>query len=314
MEVSMSAPVQTKAENTPKTTMHDAPDTSLSLSTSLDRIKGKRWTVAFFVLLGIWFLAVYSDDFLGVVGRWFLSANEAYLVALVVPLFWEIVAPSTMSGRSGFSPLAVRVFWYGTFLVALIMLEGPAVKTMTGSRLPQEIITLRDVVVGLFGLSIYFDWSRGLWRARDTGNPQLVSATKRLIFFAVLLAANIAIFLDPVADLLGPRLTTWLDFHAEAFAVMFFIPIYFDIVLHFTNGDPVRARAGKPDGRSAAIVVGAIALMLFFVWAGQGAARTAFDNNFGQWFVRSAEAPLGAIGIILYFEILRRLDRRTVQA
>ena len=272
----------------------------------------------YYIVLAIVLVAVYQPFLADLVGtdvaEWMLKANEAYLIAIVVPLFWDFVATSRTSGEitlvsrstPGLGPVARRAIWYGAFVVTLLLFVGPLVETLTGSRLPQRIVTLRDAVVGLFGISLYFDWSRGLWRSMRGDEPRMVSGRARVIFLGLILAANIAIFLDPVGDLLGDRITDFLDFQAEGFAVMFCVPLYFDVVLRLTGRDPLRAITGRVNRFGASVLLSWIAAMAFFVWFGQGAAVDVFDNSFGQWFVRSAEPPLAAIIFTAYFELARR--------
>ena len=136
-----------------------------------------------------------------------------------------------------------------------------------------------------------------------------MSAWARLGFWVAILLANIAIYQDPVIDVLGADLASTLDFHAEAFAVCLFVPLYFDIVLPLTRGDAVLAVRGAPGVPRRGVVLGCwIVLMAFLTWVGQGTAREWFDNAFGQWFVRSPEPPLAAIAFTFYFEVIRRLD------
>jgi hypothetical protein len=107
-----------------------------------------------------------------------------------------------------------------------------------------------------------------------------------------------------VKDVLGT-----LDFHAEAFAVCLFVPLYFDIVLPLTRGDALLAVRGAPGVPHRGLVLGVwIVLMAFLLWIGQGRAFEWSPNAFGQWFVRSPEPPLAAIAFTFYFEVIRRLD------
>lgn len=308
-----------------------------------------RWTVGYYAVIVIVGIAVhqqFAEDVLGVpASRWLWKANEVYVLAVAIPLYWDFVATHrgrslgsvfarstgvtgsteptetgasastigttlSLDGRSvggdRLSPLARRVAWYSVLVAVLVCLEGPLVETLTGSRLPQRILTLRDVLVGLVAVSLYFDWSRGTWR-RD--GPRVVSWRARVVFFVLAVLANIAIFQQPVRDALGPDHFGTLDFHAEAFATLLFVPVYFDIVLPLTGGDDIRALPGPwRSFRRWSVLAVWVAVLTFFVWIGQGAARDWVDNSFGQWFVRSPEPPLAAIVYTIYFEVLRRFD------
>jgi len=130
-----------------------------------------------------------------------------------------------------------------------------------------------------------------------------------VLAFLAVVVANIAIYQEPVKDILGPRAANALDFHAEAFAVVFFVPLYFDVVLPLTGGDPLRGTPGAlGTRRRIAILAAWVLALLFFLWIGQGAAQSWIDNGFGQWFVRSPEPPLAAVLFTLYFEYVRRAD------
>ncbi len=280
-----------------------------------------RFSIAYYVVLAVWHVVVHQQLFEDLVGvptsRWFWRANEVYVVAVFVPLFWDLVATRrrrngvelVSNSTAGPGPLARHVIWYGFLFVVTICLFGPLWKTVFGSRLPQRIATLRDVGLGFLILSVYFDWSRGLWRPLRDQAPRLVSGWWRMAFMLVVLGVNVAIFQEPVKNLLGTDASSTLDFQAEAFALAFFVSLYFDVVLSLTGGDPLRATPGPLRSRRRwAILAMWIAIMLFFVWIGQGAARSWFDNAFGQWFVRSSEPPLAALVFTLYFEVIRRLD------
>ena len=159
---------------------------------------------------------------------------------------------------------------------------------------------------GLLVLSVYFDWSRGFWRSPG---PRLVSGWARLGFWRPCSSRNIAIYQDPVKDLLGAGIASTLDFHAEAFAVCLFVPLYFDIILPLTRGDALLAGGGAPGVPRRGLVLGVwIVLMAFLLWIGQGRAFEWSPNVFGQWFVRSPEPPMAAIAFTFYFEVIRRLD------
>ncbi|MBA3288382.1 MAG: hypothetical protein H0U21_10210 [Acidimicrobiia bacterium] len=284
-----------------------------------------RFSTGYYVVLVVLQIVVHLRLFENAVGistsRWFSMSNEVYVVALVVPLFWDVVASRRRSvgvevvttKTDGMSPVARHIVWYGALLGIMACLEGPLWERVFGRPLPHRIVTVRDVVFGLILVSLYFDWSRGLWRGFRRGAttaPRLVSGWARLLVVLVVLAANIAIFQQPVRDLVGARVFSAVDLHAEGFAVMFFVPVYFDIVVPLTGGDPLRATPGPLlcSARRWAIIALWIAVLTFFVWVGQGAAKSWFDNGFGQWFVRSSETPLAAAVFTIYFELSRRFD------
>jgi hypothetical protein len=281
-----------------------------------------RWSAAYYLVLALWLLLVYQQFFAEAIGvaasTWFWKANEVYVIAIAVPLFWDLVATvrrpggvidyvDTATDTPG--PLVRRVAWYGALGLLLVMSIGPLFETLFGNPLPQRIITLRDCLLGLVALSIYFDWSRGFWRTLNNGAPRLVSATARAIVLTLAVAINVLIYQQPVKDLLGSRVAEALDFQAEAFGVILLVPIYFDVVIPLTKGDPLRAVAGPREAPHRHVVLAAwVALMAGLAYVGQGAARDWFDNAFGQWFVRSAEAPIAAIVFTAYFEMIRSLD------
>ncbi len=278
-----------------------------------------RWTIGYYAVLVFIFVVVHQDwlmvDLVGEENSiWLWKANEAYVVAIVVPLFWDFVATrrrkdGTIVARSTEDVgdrIVRRVVWYGGLILILACMEGPMFEAIFGDRLPQRVLTLRDVFTGLLVLSIYFDWSRGFWRS---SGPRLVSGWARLGFWVAVLLANIAIYQDPVKDLLGAGNASTLDFHAEAFAVCLFVPLYFDIILPLTRGDALLAVRGAPGVPRRGLVLGVwIVLMAFLLWIGQGRAFEWSPNAFGQWFVRSPEPPMAAIAFTFYFEVIRRLD------
>jgi hypothetical protein len=293
-------------------------DSSAAMPTEQKRPTRSRWTIGYYAVLVFIFVVVHQDwlmvDLVGEKNSiWLWKANEAYVVAFVVPLFWDFVATRRKDGTIVPVPgadiggrIVRRVVWYGALMLILACMEGPMLESVFGSRLPQRILTLRDVFSGLLVLSIYFEWSRGLWRR---SGPRLVSGWARLGFWVAVLVANIAIYQDAVKDVLGPDNASTLDFHAEAFAVCLFVPLYFDIVLPLTRGDALLAVRGAPGVPRRGLVLGVwIVLMAFLLWIGQGRAFEWSPNAFGQWFVRSPEPPLAAIAFTIYFEIIRRLD------
>ncbi len=224
------------------------------MPTEQKRPTGSRWTIGYYAVLVFIFVVVHQDwlmvDLVGEKNSiWLWKANEAYVVAFVVPLFWDFVATRRKDGTIVPVPgedvggrIVRRVVWYGALILILACMEGPMLESIFGSRLPQRILTLRDVFSGLLVLSIYFEWSRGLWRC---SGPRLVSGWARLGFWVAVLVANIAIYQDAVKDVLGPDNASTLDFHAEAFAVCLFVPLYFDIVLPLTRGDVPRVRGAR---------------------------------------------------------------------
>ena len=294
-------------------------ENSYTEATDRRRSLRSRWRIGYYAVLAIIFVVVHQDwlmvDLVGEENSiWLWRANEAYVVAFGVPLFWDFVATrrrrdGTIVARStqDFGDKIVRrLVWYGGLILTLACMEGPMFEAIFGDRLPQRVLTLRDVFTGLLVLSVYFDWSRGFWRS---SGPRLVSGWARLGFWVAVLLANIAIYQDPVKGGLGADHASTLDFHAEAFAVCLFVPLYFDIILPLTRGDALLAARGAPGVLRRGLVLGVwIALMAFLVWIGQGIAREWFDNAFGQWFVRIPEPPMAAIAFIFYFEVIRRLD------
>ena len=279
-----------------------------------------RWTIGYYAVLAVVFVVVHQDDLMvPLVGEensiWLWKANEAYVVAFVVPLFWDFVATRRRRDDATIVPhaaedlagrIARRVVWYGGLVIVLACMEGPLVESIFGSRLPQRVLTLRDVFTGLVVLSLYFDWSRGFWRR---SGPKLVTGWARLGFWVAVLLANIAIYQDPVKDVLGADLASTLDFHAEAFAVCLFVPLYFDVVLPLTRGDALLAVRGPSGLPRRGPVLGVwVVLMAFLLWIGQGRAFEWSPNALGQWFVRSPEPPMAAIFFTFYFEVIRRLD------
>lgn len=295
------------------------PDSTSTEKAMPQRPLRSRWTIGYYVALVVIFVVVHQDwlmvDLVGEKNSiWLWKANEAYVVAFVVPLFWDFVATRRredgtivpLPADDSRGRITRRVVWYGALILILACMEGPLFESIFGSRLPQRVLTLRDVFSGLLVLSVYFDWSRGLWRS---SGPRLVAGWARLGFWVAVLLANIAIYQEPVKEVLGPDNASTLDFHAEAFAVCLFVPLYFDIVLPLLRGDPLLAVRGAPGVPRRGLVLGVwMVLMAFLLWIGQGRAFEWSPNTFGQWFVRSPEPPMAAIAFTFYFEVIRRLD------
>lgn len=294
-------------------------ESSYTEATERRRPLRSRWTICYYTVLAIIFVAVHQHwlmvDLVGEENSiWLWKANEAGVVAFGVPLFWDFVATrrrrdGTIVARSTEEvgdKIVRRVVWYGGLILILACMEGPMFEANFGDRLPQRVVTLRDVFAGLLVLSVYFDWSRAFWRS---SGPRLVSGWARLGFWVAVLLASIAIYQESVKDVLGADNARTLDFHAEAFAVCLFVPLYFDIILPLTRGDALLAVRGAPGVPRRGLMLGVwIVLMAFLLWIGQGIAREWFDNAFGQWFVRSSEPPMAAIAFTFYFEVIRRLD------
>ena len=232
---------------------------------------------------------------------WLWKANEADVVAFVVPLFWDFVATRrrkdgtivTRSTEDVGDRVVRRVVWDGGLILILACMEGPMFEAIFGDRLPQRVLTFPDVFAGLLVLSVYFDWSRGFWRS---SGPRLVSAGRGLGFWVAVLLANIAIYQDPVKDLLGADNASTLDFHAEALAVCLLVQ---PLLRHHPPPHPRRRSAHGarcpggttpwPGTRRIRIV-----LMAVLLWIGQGRAFEWSPDAFGQWFVRQPRATDGS--------------------
>ncbi|MDF2729208.1 MAG: hypothetical protein K0T01_994 [Acidimicrobiia bacterium] len=114
-------------------------------------------------------------------------------------------------------------------------------------------------------------------------------------------------FQGPVKEVLGPDLFTTIDLHAEAFSSALLLPLYFDVIIPRTCGDPVNGVPAEPRVRSWILWLW-LAVNLIGVWLAQGGIEALIPGGLGTWWRRSSEAPLAAIAITIYIEWMRRRD------
>lgn len=145
------------------------------------------------------------------------------------------------------------------------------------------------------------------------GSPDALAAPKlkpgwvRAIYYVGLASANALMFQGPVKEVLGPDLFTAIDFHAEAFSSALLLPLYFDVIIPRTGGDPVNGVPAEPRVRSWILWLW-LAVNLIGVWLAQGGIEELIPGGLGTWWRRSSEAPLAAIAITIYIEWMRRRD------
>jgi hypothetical protein len=235
---------------------------------------------------------------------WLRRNGEAYLLAILIPLFWELFVSKTDPYRptdavAGRSAPSLQQFgaWIGAMLVLTVILQNSAIAGAFG--LPTSITTYGEAFLATAVVSIYLAWSRGLLQEAATGAP-VVSGIARAGYYLAVGGLTALFHQSFVADGLPASFVEWWTLNAEAYGAMLVVPLWFDIV------------AGRPWPKAAwaaALWVAILALIPGVFGAGEGETALIGSGmaDLSTWIGRTTEAFIAALVIGFYFMVWRRL-------
>lgn len=115
-------------------------------------------TIYYVLVLGLT-VAIYQSWFFDLFGKtavdWLQVNAEAYAAALVIPLYFDLVAASRR-------PI-VRIVWYVGLLVAPVAIQSGALDPLLGAALVGWLERTTEVFLAAFVISGYFDVVRSPW-------------------------------------------------------------------------------------------------------------------------------------------------------
>ena len=250
----------------------------------------------------------FVGDIIGEGGwRWLRRNSEAYLLLLLIPLFWELFAPRAdpvdpvalrAERPASWKPLAVG--WFVAMGLFALVLQNSSISEAL--NLPPSIITFAEAFIASGVVTAYLAWSRGLFGDNPSGAP-VVSVAARAGYYVTVALLTLLFHQSFASDIFGSTFATWWTQNAEAYGAMLVVPLWFDFV------------AGKPWPKSLILTAGWIVLLMFIpfvlgsTFVDVDLATTSTWDDFSIWIGRTTEAFLAAIVIGLYFWVWRRLPR-----
>lgn len=273
----------------------DATNASGALSDNEPNLGYQKWLrVGFFLAFLALSISIHFSWFEEILGNGGASIvrrqSEAYVLILLIPLFWELFAksgsPSSREELAGREPTSQLAFatWFGVLL-------GLSVLLSFDTGIPTFIVTLREATAAVFVICLYLAWSRSFFPSSKVwaaGAPT-ANRTVRRSYYGLMLI--IVVMQTPLSlELFGQSVHDRLVDHAETVAAVVLIPMYFD----FISRDVGRLRRFL---WYAALVSAPIVVRLPVFPAG-------FDSLI-DWTMRVTEAFIAAIAVSLYFDVLR---------
>ncbi len=205
--------------------------------------------------------------------------SEGYAMALLVPLFWELVV--TSGSR-------VLVGWFTGIATAVVAAQPPF-----GLDLPNGFVTLQEAFVAALVVSVYVVFVHqddGAPSAAD-GDATAVPVWSRSVYYALVVGLLLLVYRRWTRVFFGDPAVDWLQRNDEAFAAVILVPLYFDAVRW----------------RSRARSVGWIIAMTAMPLAVQSGVFGSIDDDpVTGWLERVTEAFVAAALIAIYFEWVRR--------
>lgn len=236
-----------------------------------------------------------ADDLFGEgAGRWLARNSEAWVLALLVPIHWEVLVPEfdPHSPRPGTEPrfggpVASTLLIAAMLLVALVLgFDG----TASALGLAPSITTWSESFLAAAVLAAYLGWSRGyLGNSRPMGGAPVASWRGRAALYAVLFAYAAAVLFDVEID--------WIRDNAETHWAILVIAAWFDLV------------ATRTQPRTAVVAACWFALLLAvpLVSSSEILERGVFAGTIAAdasvWLGRTTEANLAGALISAYFWI-----------
>ncbi len=229
--------------------------------------------------------------------KFFRRQSEAYAIMFGVPLYWELFARHAHPGDRG--PLVARQPRSSApqlaFFGALIALSFVLAFAMA---IPNSVVTLKEALVAVFGISAYLGWSRGFLpssTAWGRGAP-IRSQVLRLCYYILVVGIIIVSYKPSVHAALGESRGNWLQENSEAFGALLAIPLYFDVAARYRN---------------RLVNVAWYGLLIAIPVMVQINGMPEFAHSFVGWLQQMTEAFIAAIAISFYFDVVveRPVDR-----
>lgn len=244
-------------------------------------------------------LLVHQSGFASLVGDdlsdLFRRNNEAYVLMLLIPAYWDLLGPPQaprVNGGGVGAPLDNRgrqVVWFAVLGLAGIVLQTGAGEWL---NLSQTVITLGEAFVAGFVICLYLGWSRGFFGFSGppaAGGPVfgwVPRAWYYLVVAGIAIVAQQAFFSD-----LAANVAESVQVNIEASAAMVIIPLYFDIV-------------ARPRPRWVLAVWCVVMVVIPIVSQPDVLDSTPLAPLVG-WTVRATEAFVAGLVIALYFSLWR---------
>ncbi|MFT7475861.1 MAG: hypothetical protein ACI81L_002804 [Verrucomicrobiales bacterium] len=270
-----------------------------------------RWRSMYFIAWLGFIVLVHQSVLAELIGSgnasWLRRNNEAYVLAALVPMFWELFA-LTVDPRSPTAELTERrpmwrrsVFvWFLVMILATITLQTETIFGALG--LPNTITTYGEAFFATAVITAYLAWSRGLFRPTFTGAP-VVGPWARASFYATIALLTMLLHQAFFAERFGSSFVDWWTLNAEAYGAMLLVPLWFDVV------------AGKPWPKSGYWTLAWMAMLITVpyvvssqIFGDHGVADSA-TMQFIRWVGRTTEAFIAALVVGLYFAVWRNLPR-----
>ena len=218
--------------------------------------------------------------------------SEAYAMIALVVFFWAFFArdghPAADAALEDRKPKTSNVAWFGWFVALLIF----SIIMVTWDAAPGFFVTQKEALVGVALVTWYLAWSRGLrpgdeqWRR---GLP-IRNRVQRYRYYVVVLGLIAIAYTNAPADLMGDGFAVWLTESNEGFVGAILIPLYFDF---FSRS---RSKAAS------------LAWYAFLILAPVAIQMNVFPEALSaqvEWFEEVTEAFIAALGVSLFFDILR---------
>ncbi len=268
---------------------------------------------AYLVAMGALALAVGSpavDSIAGPsVAAWLDRNSEAWVIALLIPLQWEIfasrldphvpVAEASLRFRSRW-PITV---WLCVMLAATIVLQSDSLASTVG--IPNRFVTWGEAFLATAVVTLYLAWSRGYLGAgvsssagpsarhpTHRGGAPVKDAKSRAVFYLALVLYAVAVYSDLDVG--------WLRQNAEAHAAMLVVPLWFDLVAPHRWPVSLAAHAGWLAFLLAVPLVASSEVFERGVFVGSALESASI------WLGRTTEAYFAGALISVYFWLWRR--------
>ncbi|MCP3936117.1 MAG: hypothetical protein GY708_12180 [Actinomycetia bacterium] len=270
------------------------------------RARSRVWRAAYLSAMLILTLIVGSSTLDTVAGGsvagWFGRNSEAWVLALLIPLQWELFASRfdphvpVAGAEARFRSRLPVAIWLLAMLAATIVLQTDSFASTVG--MPSRFVTWGEAFLATAVVTLYLAWSRGYLGSREPngighrGGAPTKGAKERLLFYLVLVLYALVAYSDLEVG--------WLRQNAEAHAAMLIIPLWFDVVAPHRW---VRSLVVHVAWYTFLIAVPLIASSEVFergVFVG-----SAFESA-SIWLGRTTEAYLAGALISTYFWVWRR--------
>lgn len=277
-----------------------------------------RTTVAYLavvLLLGVFMHTGLAPGVVGAtVAQWFQNNSEGFLLALTLPLYWSLMFPVPDNPRAKVrprglkSPLRIRVAWYALLLLPLIVLESQIWDALTGAPLPIQVISQREALEISLILSLYFDWSRHSLRTNPLALvPELRSGVFRGIYYLLALMVLLVVYSPGSSQWLGVQTVAAFEFRAETLLGVLIIPLYFDLILKWTNGSPSWGTSPLFGEKHAFWLAIWCSVLIFGLVTSSMASAGIWEGAFfDRFWRRVSEVFFAGLLITLFVELFRQ--------